>query len=54
MWNGRQKLNKVELTTTLMFQSNARWAVVFSLLFLVAPSILGQTRPPKSVTIPFV
>ena len=52
MWNGSQTLNKVELTTTLMFQSIARWTVVFSLLFLVAPFILGQTWPPKSVTIP--
>ena len=52
MWNGRQTLSTIGLTTALMFQSNARWAVVFSLLFLVAPSILGQTWPPKSVAIP--
>jgi CHAT domain-containing protein/Tfp pilus assembly protein PilF len=52
MWNGRQTLNKIKLTTTLMFQSIARWTVVFSLLFLVAPFILGQTWPPKSITFP--
>jgi CHAT domain-containing protein/tetratricopeptide (TPR) repeat protein len=52
MWNGRQTLSEIGLATTLMFQSNARLAVVFSLLFLVAPSILGQTWPPKSDTIP--
>jgi CHAT domain-containing protein/tetratricopeptide (TPR) repeat protein len=52
MWNGRQTANKVELTTTPMFQSNALWAVVSSLFFLVVPSILGQTRPPEGVTIP--